>query len=163
MQVQTHQFTYTVYPSAMQLQAADAALLQQALAISKTAYAPYSKFYVGAAALLSNGAIVTGTNQENGSFPAGLCAERVLLSAVTSLHPNTAINTIAISYSSNLLQSNHPLSPCGVCRQSLAEYEERLQQPIRILLAGASGEVWEIAAATLLLPFAFNGGFLKKQ
>lgn len=162
MQAQTHQFTYNVYPSATQLQTADASLLQQAIAVCKTAYAPYSNFYVGAAALLNNGAIVTGTNQENSSFPAGLCAERVLLAAVAALHPNAAIHTLAISYSSHLIQNNHPISPCGVCRQSLAEYEDRWQHPIRILLAGASGEVWEIPAAKLLLPFAFNGGFLKK-
>ena len=131
-------------------------LLNKARAITSNAYAPYSKFFVGAAALLSNKKIITATNQENASFPAGICAERVLLSAVTSLHKDIAIHTIAISYKKKSGESDSPISPCGICRQSLVEFENRFKSPVRLILSGQQGKVFILGSASFLLPLSFG-------
>ncbi|TAH13390.1 MAG: cytidine deaminase [Sphingobacteriia bacterium] len=149
-------FIYEVYQSIKGLNKVDANLLETARSITATAYAPYSNFQVGAAALLANGEIVNGSNQENASFPVGLCAERVLISAISSFHPNTAIHTMAISYHNLNGESNHPISPCGICRQSLLEYESRLQHPIRLIMSGMEGKVFIIPNAAMLLPLSFT-------
>jgi len=150
------QFTYDEYDSIDDLDKNSAALLEKARHITSTAYAPYSNFQVGAVALLANGEIINGSNQENASYPVGICAERVLLSALSSLYPNTAIDTLAISYNNLNGESNRPVSPCGLCRQSLLEYESRLKHPIRIILSGMEGKVQVIANASSLLPMSFN-------
>src|ERR1700760_2029136 len=111
-------FRYEIYSGADELPAGDAALLARAQEVTAHAYAPYSRFRVGAAALLDNGGIVTGTNQENASFPVGICAERVLLSAAASFYPGMAIQTMAISYFNENGPADRPISPCGICRQS---------------------------------------------
>lgn len=149
-------FEYERYDDISQLDEKDAALLQAARAVTAEAYAPYSNFQVGAVIRLANGQQVSGTNQENASFPAGICAERTALSAATVLYPDIPIDTIAISYHNLNGSSGHPISPCGICRQSLAEYEQRLQQPIRLILSGQSGQVYVIAAAGQLLPLSFS-------
>src|SRR4026207_1177565 len=119
------EISYKVFDDINELAKEDAWLLNEAREVTNQAYAPYSNFYVGAVAKLVNGEIVAGTNQENASFPVGLCAERVLLSSAASLFPKIGIETIAISYNNNSGESDHPISPCGICRQTLAEYEER--------------------------------------
>src|SRR4249920_874755 len=91
-------FTVEIYASAEELNDNDSGLLEKARAVTKQAYAPYSNFRVGAAAVLTDGTIVTGTNQENASFPVGICAERVLLSSIVSQFGPTGISTMAISY-----------------------------------------------------------------
>lgn len=149
-------FTVEIYASASELIGSDADLLARAKDITTQAYAPYSNFKVGAAAILADGTIVTGTNQENASYPVGICAERVLLSAVASQFANAGILTMAISYDNLNGESNLPISPCGICRQSLAEYEDRTHQPIRIILSGLNGEVYIIEKASQLLPLTFN-------
>lgn len=156
-----YNFSYEEYRSSNELAEQDALLLQEARMATQKAYAPYSQFKVGAAAQLINGEIVTGTNQENASYPIGICAERVLLSTIASLFPNIAINTIAISYHNSNGQSNHPISPCGICRQSLTEYEQRVGQPIRLILSGMEGSVYIIQQASQLLPLSFGGDDLK--
>lgn len=156
MKQETIQFTYEIYNSIADLPEADAALLKQAQQATQLAYAPYSHFHVGAVAKMSNGEIVRGSNQENASFPVGLCAERVLMSTAVSLFPNVPIDTIAISYNSNDVKSDHPVTPCGICRQSLQELEQRFHQPIRIILGGFEGKVIIIPKASLLLPLAFT-------
>ncbi len=135
-------------------------LLNEARAATKNAYAPYSNFCVAAAALLSNKKLITATNQENASFPAGICAERVLLSAIASQFPNLAVDAIAISYDNKNGESNYPISPCGICRQSLVEFERRYNHPIKIILAGKTGKVYIIKSAADLLPLAFNSNDL---
>jgi cytidine deaminase len=150
------EFQYQVYKDSSELTEKDAWLLNEARSVTEQAYAPYSNFYVGAVAILANGEIVTGTNQENASYPVGICAERVLLGIVANLHPNVPIESIAISYSSDSIKSDHPISPCGMCRQSLLEYETRLKKPIRLILSGQEGKVLIIKTASLLLPFAFT-------
>src|ERR1043165_1322457 len=111
------EFSYEVYNDISELDERDAWLLTEARSITEQAYAPYSKFHVGAVAILENGKIVAGTNQENASYPVGICAERVLLGSAATLHPNVAIESLAISYDGDDVKSNHPISPCGMCRQ----------------------------------------------
>ena len=156
MKEKKYEFQYEVYDDISQLNEQDAWLLQEAWSVTENAYAPYSKFHVAAVAMLENGEVVAGTNQENASYPVGICAERVLLGSVATLHPNVAIKSIAISYNSEDGKSDHPISPCGMCRQSLLEYETRLKKPIRLILGGMEGKVYIIKTASLLLPFAFT-------
>ena len=144
------------YASSDELGKDDAALLHAAREAVRNAYAPYSGFHVGAAAKLSDGAIVTGSNQENASFPVGMCAERVLLGAVASLHPAASILTLAISYKASAGNSDHPVAPCGLCRQSLFESQTRHGHPIRLILAGMQGPVYVVNDAGSLLPLAFS-------
>lgn len=157
MEQRTAGFSYTVYPGAGSLGAGDRALLEKALEATAAAYAPYSAFRVGAAALLSNDTILTGTNQENASYPAGICAERVLLSAVNAVYPGISVRTIAISCRSDTAASVQPVFPCGICRQSLLEQETRQEHPIRLLLGSAAGEVFVIERSGDLIPFGFTG------
>jgi cytidine deaminase len=154
-------FSYDVYNSIDELNEQDAWLVNEAREVTAAAYAPYSNFNVGAVAKLVNGEIVAGTNQENASYPVGICAERVLLASAASLYPNIAIDTIAISYDNTNGESSHPISPCGMCRQSLVEYEERVKQPIRLILSGLNGKVIIVEKANLLLPLSFGSIDLK--
>ena len=148
-------FTYkAIQPE--ELPGIDQDLIQSAINACQYAYAPYSNFYVGAVAKLINGEIVAGTNQENASYPVGICAERVLLGNAATLYPGIAIDTIAVSYDGHETKSDHPISPCGMCRQSLLEYESRVNNSIRLILAGQQGKVYILKSARFLLPFAFS-------
>ena len=153
-------FTVDVFKSIEDLQPVDKSLLSAARETTQEAYAPYSNFLVGAVAQLINGAMVKGTNQENASYPVGLCAERVLLSSISSQFSNIAIQTMAISYHHLNGKSDHPISPCGMCRQSLVEYEQRVKQSFRIILSGMTGEVYIIEKASDLLPLPFSSSDL---
>lgn len=161
MKKQEIKFEYEVYEQSAQLNKTDGALLDAARAVTAKAYAPYSKFLVGAVAKLQNGETVSGTNQENASYPVGICAERVLLSSASMLFADVPIDTIAISYHNLNGSSSKPVSPCGMCRQALREYEERTGQPIRLILSGMEGEVFIIEKANQLLPFSFGGDDMK--
>lgn len=161
MEHQKISIEFDVYESIGQLTETDADLLREAIKATDIAYAPYSRFHVGAAALLVNGKKISGSNQENASYPVGLCAERVLLSAASSVYPGIAIETMAITYRTEEGKSNRPISPCGVCRQTLVEYETHLKQPIRLILGGMEGKIWIIPQASSLLPFGFSGEDLK--
>jgi cytidine deaminase len=160
MKEQKFEFEYEVYNSISELENEDADLLTKARTVTKQAYAPYSNFLVGAAARLNNGEIVSGTNQENASYPVGICAERVLLGNAATLYPGVGIDTMAISYDSKEVKSDHPISPCGMCRQSLLEYETRTEKPIRLILAGQEGKIIIVKTVQFLLPFAFNSSEL---
>lgn len=156
-----YHFEYEVYESIDDLTEEDKWLLDEAREVTQHAYAPYSRFQVGAVAKLNNGEIVTGTNQENASFPAGLCAERVVLASISSLYPKIPIESIAISYFNHNGESNHPISPCGICRQALQELKEKTQQSTRLILGGMHGKVYIISDAAMLLPLSFTGNDLK--
>lgn len=163
--MKTHSITlsYLVHESLEALSVQDAELISEARKATEVAYAPYSHFHVGATALLKNGKKISGTNQENASFPVGICAERVLLSMIGQLFPGEAIDTIAITYHDfNNTSSSVPISPCGMCRQAIHEYEIRTNHPIRLLLTGMEGEIFEISDAESLLPLSFKGETLKK-
>lgn len=155
-----YQFAYEEYDSVNELNVDDALLLREAQKNTGLSYAPYSHFHVGAAARLVNGELIAGANQENASFPVGLCAERVLLATAATLHPQVPINSIAISYKSAAVTSNHPIAPCGICRQSLQELESRMSHPIRMILGGMEGKIIVIPAAANLLPFSFSSNDL---
>lgn len=155
-------FSYDQYDSIQRLDSSDQELLRLAREATQIAYAPYSKFRVGAAARLINGKIILGTNQENASYPVGICAERTLLSSAATQFPEMPISTMAISYQNEHNDGHYPISPCGMCRQALQEFEERTQHPIRLILAGLEGAVFVIDKATHLLPLAFSGKELKK-
>jgi cytidine deaminase len=157
MKKETVAFEYEVFDSSEELNDADKQLLLDAREVTAKAYAPYSHFFVGAVAALNNGEMVSGTNQENASYPVGICAERVLLSAAAVLHTDVPIKTIAISYHNAAGASDAPVSPCGMCRQALREYEERTGQAIRLILGGMTGKVFVIENVSQLLPFSFGG------
>ena len=161
MKKETMSFGYEVYESVSELNTEDANLAEAARKVTEKAYAPYSNFLVGAVARLDNGETISGTNQENASYPVGICAERVLLSAASVIHTNVPIDTIAISYHNLNGKSSDPVSPCGMCRQALKEYEDRTNKPIRLILTGMSGKVFIIEKASQLLPFSFGGEDLR--
>lgn len=161
MNKEEHRFAYDVYNTVDELDEQDAWLVNEARKVTAAAYAPYSNFKVAAVAKLINGEIISGTNQENAAYPVGICAERVLLGSAASLYPDVAIDTMAISYNNINGVSNHPISPCGMCRQSLAEYEERVKQPIRLILSGLDGKVIVVEKANSLLPLSFGSVDLK--
>ena len=160
---QQYSFGFEMVDDISDLAKEDAALLLEARKITQKAYAPYSNFLVGAAGMCNNGDMVFGTNQENASYPVGICAERVLLASASMLQTEEAIKTIAISYNnlSGSGGSDKPVSPCGMCRQSLAEYEERTKQPIRLILSGMEGKVIVIESAAQLLPLSFGSTDMK--
>jgi cytidine deaminase len=161
MQQKELRLLYTEYGSDRELTADDAALLAAARAATGHAYAPYSHFRVGASARLVNGAIVTGANQENASYPAGICAERTLLSVAATQYPGVGIDTLAISYDNEKGPSDRPISPCGICRQSLQEFEQRTGKAMRVVLGGMEGKVLVLPGSGLLLPLAFTSDEMK--
>ena len=133
---------------------ADALLREAALQAAGRAYAPYSGFQVGAAALLDNGEVITGCNQENAAFPSGLCAERVAVSYAGARYPGVPISTLAIIATSGGDIRPH-IAPCGACCQVLLEMERRGGKPMRILLCGKD-TVRIISSVSDLLPFSFT-------
>jgi len=135
-------------------------LMAKAVAIRKHAYAPYSKFRVGAAILLDNGEIVLGSNQENAAYPSGLCAERTAIFYTGANYPEAKILKMAISAASDTNPTLSPIPPCGACRQSIAEYEFKQDQPIEIYFMGESGAVFKSDSLKNLLPLTFDKNFL---
>ncbi|MDR1645465.1 MAG: cytidine deaminase [Tannerellaceae bacterium] len=134
-------------------------LAQAALSASTTAYAPYSKFHVGAAVRLESGVIITGNNQENAAYPSGLCAERVALFYAGATYPGVAVRAIAIAAQTGGRQVDM-ITPCGACRQVLLETESRYGgHPMDVLLCGTE-QVYIISGAASLLPLSFSGSDL---
>ncbi len=131
-------------------------LLQKAIESTHHSYAPYSHFYVGAALLLGNGEIVLGCNQENASFPAGICAERSAIFAAGAKYPDEPVVMLAIAARNSLGELlDDPISPCGICRQVILETESRFNQPIRILLYGHK-HIYVIDSIKQLMPLSFS-------
>lgn len=149
-----------VYPERAALPPQIAALMDGAIASRKKAYAPYSKFRVGAAVLLENGEVVYGNNQENAAFPSGLCAERVAVTQAGAVYPDVQITAIAITAATDLRKVTEPVPPCGSCRQVLAEYEFRQRDPIAIYFMGDESEVYKVSSIAQLLPLIFTGDSL---
>ncbi len=150
------------YASTATLPKVEQRLMKDAAKAMLDAYAPYSEFKVGAAVLLEDGTVVIGNNQENGAYPSGLCAERVAFFAARANHPTQRIMAVAIQASSRNMDVNQPVSPCGSCRQVMAEYERNQTHPIPILIAGETGPVYRMKSVSELLPLFFDGAFLKK-
>jgi cytidine deaminase len=135
-------------------------LMQKAIEIRKKAYAPYSKFNVGAAILLDNGEIALGSNQENAAYPSGLCAERVAIFHAGAIYPHAKIVKMAITAGSTTSVTTKPIPPCGACRQSIFEYEFRQDVPIEIYFMGETGEIYKSNSIQNLLPLTFDKNFL---
>jgi len=152
---------YEEYLSVSELSEEDQDLMKHAKDSAELAYAPYSNFHVGAALLLDDGTVITGNNQENAAFPSGLCAERVALFSALSVFPDKKIKMIAITAFSDEIAVNTPVTPCGSCRQVIAETEKRQSEKIRVLMAGKTGKVIVTEGIDCLLPFAFNPEKLK--
>lgn len=138
----------------------DKMLMNKAIEARANAYAPYSKFNVGAALLLENSQIITGSNQENAAYPSGMCAERVAIWRAGSEFPEVKILKLAISVKSETSIVDKPAGLCGACRQSLLEYEFKQNQPFEILFMGEVGEVIKVPSLKSLLPFSFDNSYL---
>jgi cytidine deaminase len=145
-----------------ELSAQEQQLVANAKAAFKTAYAPYSGFLVGASVLLENGEVINGSNQENVAYPSGLCAERVALFYAGAKFPDVKINTVAISVLSKNFEVKDVISPCGACRQVMAEYEDKQHRPIKVILHSPTDEVLIANRVEDLLPFMFKSPLLKK-
>lgn len=152
--------SFTIYDSINELSQDIQDLMSKAIEIRKKAYAPYSKFRVGAALLLDNGKVILGSNQENAAYPSGLCAERTAIFYAGSAYPEAKILKMAITAASDTNQTQAPIPPCGSCRQSIAEYEIKQDTPIEIYFMGEIGEVYKSASLKNLLPFMFDKKFL---
>lgn len=152
--------TFSVFDSLNELPGNIQELMERAVEIRKKAYAPYSKFRVGAAILLDNGKIVLGSNQENAAYPSGLCAERVAIFQAGAIYPDAKILQIAISATADEKPVTSPIPPCGACRQAIAEYEFKQENPIEIYFMGESGAIYKSDSLKNLLPFMFDKNFL---
>ena len=151
-----YSFQYTMLNSYTELGAEDLNLVERAFNACGKAYAPYSKFHVGASVLLENGEIVEGNNQENIAYPSGLCAERVALFWVGANFPDTKVLTLAIVAKGDLLPVDQILSPCGGCRQVMLETELRQGVAYRIIIVSQNKRTMIFNSAKDLLPFSFG-------
>lgn len=152
--------SYRVYEEASELPEEDQVLLQLAKKSLEKSYSPYSHFKVGAAALLKNGKMIGGSNQENASYPLCICAERVVLGSAGAQYPDLPVTALAVSVKTEKKPVERPGAPCGACRQVICESESRHQYPMRIILQGETGEVWVFNSGADLLPLAFDGSLL---
>jgi len=152
--------TFKVYEDLSELPDDIQQLMQSAIETRENAYAPYSKFKVGAAILLDNNEVIVGSNQENASYPSGLCAERTAIYYAGAKYPKAKILKMAITASSQNQVTDSPIPPCGACRQSISEYEIKQDQPIEIYFMGVKGKVVKSHSLANLLPLGFDRSFL---
>jgi cytidine deaminase len=143
-----------------ELNAIELDLKNQAFEARSKAYAPYSKFTVGAALLLDNQVVVKGSNQENAAYPSGLCAERVAIYYAGANFPDAKILKMFITASPQDRDLELPIPPCGSCRQAIAEYEFKQDIPIEIFFMGAKGNIYKSDSLKNLLPFVFDKNHL---
>lgn len=154
------QTSATIFDSVSELSSEEQNLMNNAIEARKKAYAPYSKFKVGAALLLDNGKIISGNNQESAAYPSGMCAERVAIWKAGSDFPNMKVKKIAITAASTENLVNKPVGPCGACRQTLSEYEINQKEPIEIIFMGEIGQIVKTESLLSLLPFSFDSSYL---
>lgn len=158
----TEQLQATMLEDDSSLSEKERTLLKASLSAAENAYAPYSKFQVGAAVQLANGKVVIGSNQENMAYPSGLCAERVALFSAGSTDPGETIQCLAITVIAEGLGFEDVITPCGNCRQVIMEYQFKQHSPIKLLMASQDGQILVVQDAKTLLPFAFRAEGLKK-
>jgi len=152
---------FAIYKNSSELSELENNLLLKAIEARNNAYAPYSEFCVGVALLLQNGSVIHGNNQENAAYPSGMCAERVAIWNAASQFPDIKIEKIFISAKAKNKVVDKPVSPCGACRQTIAEYEVKQSQNIEILFTGETGKIIKAYSISDLLPLAFDNSFLK--
>ena len=151
--------TICEYDSVKEFSGEEQELIKKCKEAIKTSYAPYSKFNVGAAVLLTNGIIVSGSNQENAAYPSGLCAERVAIFYANSKYPDIPVKALAITAFTKNEYTESPVPPCGSCRQVIIETETRFKTPIKIILVSRN-KITVIDDAKTLLPLNFDEHFL---
>tara|TARA_B100000945_G_C20366578_1_gene589941 strand:- start:662 stop:1144 length:483 start_codon:yes stop_codon:yes gene_type:complete len=151
---------FKVYDSIDELNDQIKVLFNEAKLIRESAYSEYSKFSVGAAVLLENGKILCGSNQENSSYPSGLCAERTVLFYANSKYPNTKIKEIAVIAGSINKINENPVAPCGSCRQVISEFQTKQKSDIGLYFKGEKGKIIYTDSINNLLPFKFDSSFL---
>jgi len=154
--------TFQSFDSVEELSTSDQELIDEAAKAAENAYAPYSKFQVGSALRLKNGKIITGNNQENVAYPSGLCAERVALFYASAMYPLEIVESLAITAKTENFEITDPVTPCGSCRQVIAEKEKNQENNIRIIMKGENGKVYLTESASCLLPLMFKADKLKK-
>ena len=147
--------SFKEYSSIEEMDAADRMLVEEAIEAQKGSYAPYSNFNVGAAVLLDDGTVVRGSNQENAAYPSGLCAERTAMFAASANHPGKAMLAIAIVGGFDHAVAATPCTPCGACRQVMAEYQTLSGKPMRIIMYGTE-RAWKFDRVDDILPFIFD-------
>jgi cytidine deaminase len=155
------QIEIDVFEREEELPEAERALMARAREATNTAYAPYSGFLVGAALLLEDGSIHTGNNQENAAYPSGLCAERTALFGLRCHLPDTCVTMVAVTARRRADTHYLPVTPCGSCRQVMAEYENRQGKPIQLLMQAPDGRYFRFFSIKDLLPFQFSGESLQ--
>ena len=155
MENKTLTIPYEEYASINELNADDRALLEAAIDATNGSYAPYSHFNVGAAVRLEDGTVVKGANQENAAYPSGLCAERTAMFAASSQYPKVPMEALAVVCARDGSLMINPGSPCGACRQVMAQYERLALKPLRIIL-GSGGPILVFTGVESLMPFMFN-------
>ncbi len=143
------------YASVEELNPEDRELAAEAVKAMQGAYAPYSHFHVGAAVRMSNGQIVRGANQENAAFPSGLCAERTAMFAAGARYPDKEMLSIAVAGGVMGRLSSDPVTPCGACRQVMAQYQAKAGRPMSVLMVSA-GRIWRFEKVDDILPFIFD-------
>ena len=148
-------FVYTEYKVLADMPDDERDLIEKAVIAGKKAYAPYSRFQVGAALLLEDGTVVTGANVENAAFPSGSCAEKTALSYAVSNYPELKPRAIAIVACTENGITGDPVSPCGNCRQMLLEEEHRNKQPIKVILYGTE-RIVVASSSEDLMPLQFT-------
>jgi cytidine deaminase len=148
------------YAGPSELPVPDQDLLKHAWKSCENAYAPYSRFYVGAAVRLANGKIIPGNNQENSAYPSGLCAERVAVFSASAQYPGIPIESIALVARTDVFALTTPVTPCGACRQVISEYEQISGIPIRIVMQSANS-VYVSDGIENMLPLMFKAPGLK--
>ena len=154
--IQKHiDITYSEFRSADEMIPEDRELVGAAIEAMSGAYAPYSHFHVGAAVRLSNGQIVKGANQENAAFPSGLCAERTAMFAASSRYPDKDMLSIAIAGGVLGMLGSSPATPCGACRQVMAQYQAKSGKPMSVIMV-ADGLIWKFDRVDDILPLIFN-------
>ncbi len=163
MNIRKIQIQIEEYDDAGSLGKADLSLLTHAQKALNGSYAPYSEFHVGAAVLLENGEIIQGSNQENAAYPSGLCAERVAIFHAQSIYPDVKVKAIAITAAAEHFITKSPVTPCGACRQVIAETENRQNGKIRIIMKGQEGIIQAVNGIEHLLPLVFQEEKLKKS
>ncbi|MBP5327208.1 MAG: cytidine deaminase [Bacteroidales bacterium] len=137
------------------LSASDRSLVNEAIAATENAYAPYSNFHVGAAIRMINGTIVHGSNQENIAYPSGLCAERTALFSASTQYPGMAMEAIAI-VARNEKGTLSPALPCGACRQVMIEQQKRQGKNLRVICFISDAKILVFESVECLLPFVFE-------
>ena len=146
---------YIEYESLDQLGSEDRKLADAAIEAIASSYAPYSNFNVGAAVMFEDGEIVKGSNQENAAYPSGICAERTALFYASASRPTAPMKAIAIAAGQNGQLCKSPVTPCGACRQVMAQYQTKSQRPMAVILIGAE-KIWKFEKVECLLPFIFD-------